>query len=250
MSVTDEPGKGCPGSNPEAGSKLMGKVPANAAACASSSDGATAGSSQRQARHIMSGARHRRQRPEAAIHAAVCDHLRLRAKPDVLWLHPANGGTRDIREAARFKRMGVLAGASDLLFWHRGNSFALELKSPGGRLSDAQLEFLARWGANVDKRLSRRKNIAVMWGKCARLLRAVKQVTQSNQVTLSNLDKSMRRLAFSGVGYASALSRTYWRRTILRTRANSSSANSDPTSRRRIARNSGSSTTAAVVAGE
>jgi VRR-NUC domain len=93
----------------------------------------------------MSGARHRRQRPEAAIHAAVCDHLRLRAKPDVLWLHPANGGTRDIREAARFKRMGVLAGASDLLLWHRGNSFALELKSPGGRLSDAQLEFLARF---------------------------------------------------------------------------------------------------------
>ena len=43
----------------------------------------------------------RRQRPEAAIHAAVCDHLHLRAKPDVLWLHPANGGTRDIREAAR-----------------------------------------------------------------------------------------------------------------------------------------------------
>ena len=93
----------------------------------------------------MSGARHRRQRPEAAIHAAVCDHLRLRAKPDVLWLHPANGGTRDIREAARFKRMGVLAGASDLLFWHRSNSFALELKSPGGRLSDAQLGFLARF---------------------------------------------------------------------------------------------------------
>jgi VRR-NUC domain len=41
--------------------------------------------------------------------------------------------------------MGVLAGASDLLLWHRGNSFALELKSPGGRLSDAQLEFLARF---------------------------------------------------------------------------------------------------------
>jgi VRR-NUC domain len=72
----------------------------------------------------MRGVRHRRQRPEAAIHAAVCDHLHLRA---------------------RFKRMGVLAGASDLLLWHRGNSFALELKSPGGRLSDAQLEFLARF---------------------------------------------------------------------------------------------------------
>jgi VRR-NUC domain len=91
------------------------------------------------------GARPRRQRPEATIHAAVCDHLRRRAKPDVLWLHPANGGTRDIREAARFKRMGVLAGASDLLLWQRGNSLALELNSPGGRLSDAQLGFLARF---------------------------------------------------------------------------------------------------------
>jgi len=63
----------------------------------------------------------------------------------VLWLHPANGGTRDIREAVRFKRMGVLAGASDLLLWHRGNSFALELKVPGGQPTEAQLEFLARF---------------------------------------------------------------------------------------------------------
>ena len=87
----------------------------------------------------------RRQRPEAAIHAAVCDHLRLRAHPEVFFLHPANGGSRDIREAAHLKRMGVLAGASDLLLWHRGNSFALELKAPGGRLSEAQLEFMARF---------------------------------------------------------------------------------------------------------
>ena len=93
----------------------------------------------------MSGAHHRRQRPEAAIHAAVCDHLRLRAKPDVLWLHVPNGGSRDIREAANLKRMGALAGASDLLLWHRGNSFALELKAPGGRPSEAQLDFMARF---------------------------------------------------------------------------------------------------------
>jgi hypothetical protein len=93
----------------------------------------------------MSGARHRRQRPEAAIHAAVCEHLRLRAKPDVLWLHVPNGERRDKITGAKLKRMGVLAGASDLLLWHRGYSFALELKSDGGRLSDAQLEFLARF---------------------------------------------------------------------------------------------------------
>jgi hypothetical protein len=91
------------------------------------------------------GARHRRASPESQIQRAVCDHLRLRAKPDVLWLHVPNGGRRDVRTGAMLKREGVLAGASDLLLWHDGNSFALELKSPGGRLSDAQLEFLARF---------------------------------------------------------------------------------------------------------
>jgi VRR-NUC domain len=87
----------------------------------------------------------RRARPEAELQAAVVEHLRWRAKSDALFLHPANGGTRDIREAAHFKRMGVLAGASDLLLWHRGNSFALELKAAAGRLSDAQRDFLARF---------------------------------------------------------------------------------------------------------
>jgi hypothetical protein len=85
----------------------------------------------------------RRRRPEDGIHIAVCEHLRLRARPGVLWLHAANGGLRNPCEAARFKRMGVLAGASDLLLWHQGNSFALELKAPGGRLSDRQKQFLA-----------------------------------------------------------------------------------------------------------
>ena len=87
----------------------------------------------------------RRQRPEAAIQAAICEHLRLRAKPDVLWAHCPNGGSRDVREAAHLKRIGVLAGVSDLLLWHRGKSFALELKAPGGWLSEAQLEFLSRF---------------------------------------------------------------------------------------------------------
>jgi hypothetical protein len=41
--------------------------------------------------------------------------------------------------------MGVLAGASDFLLWHQGTSFALEIKAVGGRLSDAQLDFLARF---------------------------------------------------------------------------------------------------------
>jgi VRR-NUC domain len=82
---------------------------------------------------------------EAQIQDAVVAHLRLRAKPDVLWLHCPNGGARDARTGAMLKRMGVLAGASDLLLWHQGNSFALELKAPGGRPSEPQLDFMARF---------------------------------------------------------------------------------------------------------
>ena len=89
----------------------------------------------------------RRHHPEAAIHAAVCDHLRLRAKPDVLWLHVPNGERRDAITGAKLKRMGTLAGTSDFLLWHQGNSFALELKAPGGRPSEAQLNFMARFAA-------------------------------------------------------------------------------------------------------
>jgi hypothetical protein len=84
-----------------------------------------------------------RRSEELITHRAVADHLRLRAKPDVLWLHPANGERRDAITGAKLKRMGVRAGASDLLLWHQGNSFALELKAPGGRLSEAQLQFHA-----------------------------------------------------------------------------------------------------------
>jgi hypothetical protein len=89
--------------------------------------------------------RRRRRSPEAQIQRAVRDHLRARAHPDVLWLHVPNGGYRRPIEAAIMKGMGVVPGAADILLWHRGNAFALELKAPGGRLSDAQLEFLARF---------------------------------------------------------------------------------------------------------
>ena len=87
----------------------------------------------------------RRAQPEAQLQRAVIEHLCLRAKPDVLFLHPANGEARDAITGAKLKRMGVLPGASDLLIWHQGNSFALELKSPGRRPTEAQLEFMARF---------------------------------------------------------------------------------------------------------
>lgn len=86
-----------------------------------------------------------RRSSEAQIHAAVVAHLRLRAKPDVLWLHVPNGERRDKITGAKLKRLGVLPGAADLLLWHNGVSFALELKRPGARPTESQLEFMARF---------------------------------------------------------------------------------------------------------
>jgi hypothetical protein len=82
-------------------------------------------------------------RPEQQIHRAVVQHLRYRAKPGVVFIHVPNGGQRRPIEAAIFKALGVRAGVSDLLLWHEGKSFALELKAEGGRATEAQRQFLA-----------------------------------------------------------------------------------------------------------
>lgn len=88
--------------------------------------------------------RPRRQHPERAVHIAVAEHLRLRGKPGLVWWHTPNGGSRDVREAAALKRMGVLPGVSDFLMLHNGKLFSLELKPEvGGRLSEEQMAFLA-----------------------------------------------------------------------------------------------------------
>jgi VRR-NUC domain len=90
-----------------------------------------------------SGARHRRQRPEAAIQRAVFQHLRARAAPNVFAFHPANGGYRKPVEAAIMKGLGVVAGVPDVIVIHAGRCYALELKAEGGRVTDKQLATIA-----------------------------------------------------------------------------------------------------------
>ena len=82
-------------------------------------------------------------RPEQQIHRAVVQHLRQRGVTDLVFLHPANGGFRRRVEAKIFSGLGVRSGATDLLLWHDGKRFALELKAPKGRATEAQLQFLA-----------------------------------------------------------------------------------------------------------
>lgn len=62
-----------------------------------------------------------------------------------LLFHIPNGGKRDAREAARFKRMGVKPGVPDLFLpVAKGgfNGLFIELKAKGGRLTDYQKKWL------------------------------------------------------------------------------------------------------------
>jgi VRR-NUC domain len=79
---------------------------------------------------------------ESALHAAVADTLRRFIRDGWIWWHCPNGGSRDIREAARFKRLGVTAGIPDLqLLSPKGKPHFIELKRHGESLSEAQIEF-------------------------------------------------------------------------------------------------------------
>lgn len=85
----------------------------------------------------------RKANPEQKIQKAVVQHLFTRGVQGLVFIHVPNGGWRSPVEAKILKGMGVRAGASDLLLWHRGRSFALELKSPGGRATAAQMQFIS-----------------------------------------------------------------------------------------------------------
>lgn len=65
------------------------------------------------------------------------------------FFHPANGGKRTAREAARFKRLGVMAGVSDIFVAIPAGGFHglfIELKSPPNkwRVTPEQRTFIAR----------------------------------------------------------------------------------------------------------
>jgi hypothetical protein len=85
----------------------------------------------------------RRATSEQAIQRAIFQHLRARGAPGVFAFHPANGGYRKPVEAAIMKGLGVVAGVPDIIAIKNGRCYALELKSAGGRATDAQLACIA-----------------------------------------------------------------------------------------------------------
>lgn len=91
------------------------------------------------------------QRPEQAIQRAVFDHIRQRGVPGLVAWHTPNGaaygGKRNRKgiaiQGSIMAGLGVRAGVADVICVHRGKIYAMELKAPGGRASEAQLKFLS-----------------------------------------------------------------------------------------------------------
>jgi VRR-NUC domain len=79
-----------------------------------------------------------RNRPEDAIQRAVFEHLAVRGASDVFAFHPANGGWRSRTEAAILKGLGVRPGVPDIIAIKAGRTYAIELKAPSGRVTEAQ----------------------------------------------------------------------------------------------------------------
>jgi len=87
----------------------------------------------------------RRDQPEFRLQCAVADLLRLTANPGVYWTALPFGEKRSLETGARLKRMGVRAGAGDILFLINGRAVMLELKVGKGRQNENQIATEEAW---------------------------------------------------------------------------------------------------------
>lgn len=94
----------------------------------------------------MNAPRHRH--PEADIQRAIVAFLRLVLPPGSVVHHSAHeqrgGGAAARRRQGIAQGMGVAAGFPDLIVLAEGRVLFLEVKSPRGRLSEAQVEMRHR----------------------------------------------------------------------------------------------------------
>jgi len=88
--------------------------------------------------------------PEDGMQIALVNYIRLQY-PKAIFCHIPNGGNRNPREGAKFKRMGVLPGMPDLMFFNPISNdsgivycgLALELKTQKGKLRPNQQDRLS-----------------------------------------------------------------------------------------------------------
>ena len=75
---------------------------------------------------------------EDDLQRQVVAFLRLALPADAVFYHPANGGQRHKKAAARMVGLGLVAGIPDLALICAGRPIFVELKTPRGQLSVAQ----------------------------------------------------------------------------------------------------------------
>lgn len=74
---------------------------------------------------------------EDRIQKAVVDYFRIQHPEYIVFAIP-NGGSRNVREAAKLRRCGVLAGIPDLCVLTPEKPIFIEIKTEGGRLQQSQ----------------------------------------------------------------------------------------------------------------
>lgn len=84
---------------------------------------------------------------EDALQIEVINYLRYQY-PKALFFHVPNGGKRNVIEAVKFKRMGVLSGVPDILILNNNfpySGLAIELKIKPNKPSKNQLEVIEKF---------------------------------------------------------------------------------------------------------
>ncbi len=77
---------------------------------------------------------------EDSLQIAVMDYIKYQY-PNILAFHVPNGGSRNVIEGAKLKRMGTLAGVSDIIMVLRDKIVCIELKIRPNKQQDTQKEF-------------------------------------------------------------------------------------------------------------
>ena len=85
----------------------------------------------------------RRHEETHRVHIPLVAHIRRRQVPGLVWWHSPQGAHMGARQGALMKAMGLRPGVADLVFLHRGQFYAMELKIvAGGRAQAEQKQFL------------------------------------------------------------------------------------------------------------
>lgn len=109
------------------------------------------------------------------VHRPVVEHLRTRGVPGLLWWHTPQGAFYATRvQGSIMTGLGVMPGVSDLILMHAGRFFALELKAPGQKPTQVQMDFLvafvkagghAEYADNLDSALDALDDWGLVRGK-------------------------------------------------------------------------------------